>query len=114
VSTYTRLLHTAKGSETLLSASLVVQTAWSLDASNYYTITLRHRRSGQTYGELVGSAYSLADRNLSADTPVTIYSDAQGIELIDGEKLVAYVATTGSPTALEDPKIVLDLQRNTR
>lgn len=119
MATYTRRLWLASGGETLLSARLVAQAAFTLDASNYWTVTVYHRRAATgafaalANGETVGT-YSLATRSLVADTPVTIYESEQGLALGDGDSLVAVVTSTGSPAQLDNPVISLDIQRNTR
>lgn len=120
MATYTRRLRVVDGSETLVSAKFVALSGFTLSATDYWTFTLRVRRAAtattaaQSNGEQIGDTLSLATRTLTADTPVTLYESAQGTALGDGDTLVLVGTTTGSPAALDQPEVRLDLQRNTR
>lgn len=114
MATYTRVLHRSSGSERLLNVLLVVGAAWTKSAINYWTITVRRVASGQTYGEDVGAAYDMATRDLIAWDPVTIYTSDSGLELNDGDILIASLAETGSPITLTDAKMQLQLQKIAR
>lgn len=104
--TYTKMIHYAQGPETLRKFRVVAQSAFTRDGTNYWTFTLRHRRKAvdgtlQANGELVGTALSLATHDLVAGTPVTIFDDEHGRPLADGEILVMYAVSTGSPAVPE-------------
>lgn len=116
--TYVRELWTVRGSDTLLRARLVVQTAYTHSATNFWTFTLRRRKvaigltvPAQSIGEQVGSALSTETRDLAANVPATIYDDLTGLPMSDGETLVLYAVSTGSPAALDDPRVRLKIQR---
>ena len=78
-------------------------SAFTADASNYWTITARLRRMDaaqpQTIGELLGS-YSTRYRSLVAQAEVPLYSNAQGAPFHESDRLVVTAAATGSPGAL--------------
>lgn len=116
--TYVRELWTVRGSDTLMRARLVVQTAYALSATDYWTFTLRRRRAAigasvpaQSIGEQVGNALSTQTRNLAANGPATLYDDPTGLPMSDGETLVLYAVSTGSPVALDDARVRLKIQR---
>ena len=97
----TRDVYQPARSETLLEVTLVVATTFTANTSNYWTIQLRRLRPGQSFGEDVGAAFSLATFTLTADEPATIYSDAAGTELENGDRLVVEMTKTGTPAQLQ-------------
>jgi len=113
-----RTVHRSSGAERLFSARLVVLSTVPASGSNYWTFTLRHRRivagTLQTYGELVGAAYSTATRTLSPGDPVDLYDDLAGLPMQEGELLVLTIISTGSPTVLDDPRLNLDVRDQVR
>ena len=110
MSTTSQVLHQSQGGEKLVLAQFQVASAFPYNAANYYTITLRRILSGATYGGTIGSAYSLATRSLSANSPVTLYSNAAGLMLNEGDTLVSYLVSSGSPAVLSNPSWILDIQ----
>lgn len=116
MATYTRYQWRAEGPTLLIRAQLVASGGFTMSATNYWTVTLRVRRAGngafgsQTAGELIGSAYSLAARSLTAGVPATVYYDAAGLALAAGDTIWATYTSTGSPAAL-DPTIDYEFQR---
>ena len=116
--TLTRTIHRSQGGDRVFGARLMVISDFALDASNYWTFTLMHRRivDGvlQTYGELVGEAYTTQTRSLTAGVPVTIYEDAVGRPMQEGELLVLTIISTGSPSVPDDARIVPDIRPNAR
>lgn len=117
---YTQLLWTVSGEWTLRRVRFVVQADFTLDGTNFWTVTVRRRRpatastGAQATGETVGAAYSTEARSLTAGEPVTLYDDAQGLALNDGDLIVATYETTGSPAAMDNPTLLLRRRRNTR
>jgi hypothetical protein len=114
MATYTRTVHTAAGGELLISVTIVVGTTFAYSATNYWSIVLRHRNEDQTYGEKVGSTLSLATRTLTAREPATIFDTAGGIEMEDGDEIVATITSTGSPALLDNPRFIVTSQRIAR
>ena len=106
-----RVVYEASTGERLVKAQIAVGAAVTLDTTNYWTLSLRLRRSGQTTGEDVGTAVSTATHGLTAQTPVTIYDVATGLTMTDGERLVLYVSETANPEVLEDLVLWLTIQR---
>lgn len=104
----------APGAVRVLKAEMQVGGAWTADSSNYWTATVRLRKSGQTTGELVGEAYSLNDRSLSVQDPVELYDDVQGLAMAEDERLAVYLAETGTPAPLEDLVLWVLTQRIAR
>ena len=84
--------------------------AFTANSSDYHEFTIRLVRVGQSTGEKVGSTYSLSDRSLVANEPVTVYDDAVGLAMTDGEILALYIDETGSPTILERVVVWMDVQ----
>ena len=105
----------AKGVETLVEAQLQVSAALTADSTHYWSMTLRHRRAGQTFGELVG-LYETDDRSLVALEPVTLYSSENvGLAMADDERLVLYITESGIPLQqLEDLTLWLRMRRKAR
>lgn len=107
------VIYKSQGVTTLLSARLQVSTAVTADSSDYWTLTLRHRRDGQSTGEDVAS-YTTSDRSLSAGEDVTLYDDERGLRLSDGELLTLDVSETGDAAALQGAVLWVTVQRVTR
>ena len=121
MSTYTRLLWTTSGEEELTAIRLTVAAEATLHAANYWTVVVSLRRAAtsttaaQTTGETVGT-YSTQTRTIPSGKPgVTISEDQVVTTMNDGDVLVAVVTETGtvSWTGL-DPRLELDIKRNTR
>lgn len=111
MTTYNRILWTAALGDTLTAARLVVQSDWATDPSDYWTVSLQRKKPGDSLGVLIAPEFSLATWALSTNVPVDLYSSDRGLELDEGEAVIAYVTSTGSPTSLDDPAIVLDILR---
>lgn len=111
MATWTDLCYEAQGGEKIVQALLIAPAGFTLDAVNYYTFTVRVRRSGQSNGEILGSTYSLATRTIVAGTPVTIYSDETGTPLLAGDTVWAYTVSAGSPATGFRPSVLLEIQR---
>jgi len=109
-----RECYRAVGRQKVIQAAFSVGTDWTLDASNYWTLTLRHRKAGQTTGELVGADYAVDTRGLTAQELVTLYDGVGGLAMADGERLALYVVETGTAVALEDLILWLLIQRIAR
>ena len=109
-----RDVYRSAGETRVLEVAVSVSEAFSANASNYHTFSLRHIRSGQSNGETVGSDYSLDTRSLSANEPVTIYTSSAGLAMSDGERLALVMSETGSPTALRDLEVWVRRQRIVR
>lgn len=110
MSTKTQTVYTSAGGEKLIGVSFVVATAFPYNAANYYQVSMRLLRSGQTYPEIVGDIISLATHSLAANEADSLYDDPVGLRLNDGDSLVGYLVSTGSPVALVAPSFVLDIQ----
>lgn len=106
-------VYLANGACKLLRVQFLLRSAWTASATNYWTIEFRIRREDQTIGELVGS-YDLSARSLSAGQLATVYDDANGLAMSDGDLLVVSSSSTGSPSALDGPFVFADVQRNVR
>jgi hypothetical protein len=94
VSTYTRLLHQAKFTEKVLVVELMVASDFAVSATNYWTVTVRRRKAGQSFGELV-AMFTTTSRKLTGGTPVTLYDDTHGLsmdrlalQLVEPERLL--------------------------
>lgn len=111
---YVRTIHTANGAEVLTDVSLMTATDWTADPTNYWTIELRVRASGEQYGRTLGSTYTLATRSLTAGVPVALWASQAGSRLEDAESLLAVVTSVGTPTALGDPVLLIDVSRIVR
>ncbi len=105
-------IHRSPTSEKLLMVLLVPSRDWTLNATNYWTIELRIVRSGQDDGEIVAT-YSLADRNLTAGEPVTLYDDPVGLPAAESDVLRVVLTATLSPTALGPFTVQAQMQRMT-
>ena len=106
--------HRANGEERVFKITLEAGEAVTANASNYHYFVMRLVRDGQTYGEKVGETYSLAARSLVANEAVTLYDDAVGLAMSDGETLALYIEETGSPAPLERLVVWVDTQRRAR
>jgi len=104
----------ASGAEKVFAVELQAEVAFTADATNYYEFVVRLKRDGQTYGEKVGETYSLAARSLVANEAVTLYDNAVGLAMSDGERLVLEVTETGSPTGLVGLTLWVDRSREAR
>ena len=104
----------ARGSTRILKITASAAEAFTADASNYHTFTVRHVRGTQTTGELVGTAYSLDTRSLVVNEPVTLYADSAGLAMSDGERLALYLTETGSPSALQGLEVWVEDQQIVR
>jgi len=100
--------------ETVFQVQLQAGDAFTADATDYHSFTVRIVRDGQSIGEKVGETYSLAARSLVASEPVNIYDDDVGLAMIDGEVLALYIEETGSPSALERVTVWVNAQRRAR
>lgn len=107
------VIHKSHGVSTLLSVRLQVSADVTADSSDYWTLTIRHRREGQATGEDVAS-YTTSDRSLSAGEDVTLYDDERGLRLSDGELLTLDVSETGDAEALQGAVLWLTVQRVAR
>jgi hypothetical protein len=116
MATLTRFQFRADGPTLLIRAQLVLAADFAMNGTNYWTATLRVRRaasgsfSADATGQLIGSAYSLATRSVSAGNPATMYYDAAGLALAAGDTVWATYTSTGSPAVI-DPHIDFELQR---
>lgn len=109
-----RELYRADHDGVLLQVDFVVSTTFSANASNYWDITVRRVRGDQAFGEDVGDTFSLSTLTLTADETVTLYADAKGTELLAEDRIVAEIASTGSPVPLTDAVFWLKVQRKVR
>ncbi len=66
MTTYMRTVRTALNAEKLLRVDLCVAAAWTFNATDYWTVELRHKRPQDQYGETIAGPYSLATRSLEA------------------------------------------------
>lgn len=107
-------IHRAKGAEKVFRIDLEAGQAFTASATDYHTFTLRLVRSDQDYGERIADAYSLAARSLVANEPITLYDNAVGLAMSDGERIALYIDETGSPDALERVTVWIDRQRTAR
>lgn len=114
MSDYLRLVRTTSQPEKLVKVSLLLGATFAANATHFWTFTLRRRRVGQEFGEQIGETYSLATRTVTGGEPVTIYDDARGVVLADGETLWATVSSFGSPSVPTSPSLVLTIQRIAR
>lgn len=114
MSTKTQVLHKSPGGERVARVLFVVGAAFAKHATNYYTISVRLFHEDEAYGRVVGNAYSLADRNLTANEPVVLYDGPAGTPLRKGDTLVGYLVSTGSPAVLTSPTFIIDRQKITR
>ena len=102
MSTYVNFVHRATGPERVLKVLLDVGSDFAASATNYWTFSLRRFATGSVYGETIAS-YGLDVRSLTAFTPVVVYDDPRGFDLDDGDRLVLYAVSTGSPAVPTTP-----------
>ncbi len=116
MATFYRELYKSQGTTVVLKAEIVVGADFAKSAANYWTLTLTRIPTDEDYnlGETVGTALSTATRDLTAGVAEILYDDATGFVLQDGERLVFKRASTGTPAALTDAKVVIDRQRLVR
>ena len=107
------VLYTATGGATLRRVRFLVQSDFAKSGTNYWTINLRVRSPGQTYGIDVAQ-YATNQTGLTARTPVTIYEDAVGWPLSSGDVIVATMTSTGTVTVFDDPVFLPRVQAKTR
>lgn len=107
-------VYRAEGRERIFQIALEAGESFTASATDYHTFTLRLVRDGQDYGEDIADPYSLSDRSLVANEPVTLYDDPVGLAMSDGERIALYVDKTGSPASLERVTLWLNRQRNAR
>ena len=113
MSTVTETLYRSQGTERILAVDLVNMADFTADPSNYWSFTVRVVRSGQSYGEQVGT-YSLDVRSLTSGEPVSLYNDPRGLAMSDGDQLRSTAETTGSPVAMTRPAYLVKFQKVTR
>jgi hypothetical protein len=116
MSTTRRTFHTARGTEILRRAQVVVGAAIAANASSYWTFTLTRIPVGELddLGETIGTAFSTQYRSIAAGTPEILYDDETGVTLYDGEKLVATRVSTGTPATPTDARFLIEKHRVTR
>ena len=91
----------ARGGCTVRKVTLEAADAFTADSSNYHTFTVRRVKAGQSNGEDIATAYSLASKSLAANEQITLYDDVNGLAMSDGERLALIQSETGTPAALE-------------
>ena len=102
MSTYTRLVHRAQGAETVLTVMLDVGADWTASATDYWTFSLRRIAPAKTFGETIAT-YDLSIRSLTAFVPVSVYDDPRGFDVDEGDRLMLYAVSTGSPVVPTNP-----------
>lgn len=107
--TYSRVVHQVTGGAKLVTAQLLVSADWTLNAVNYWIVTLVKRSTGQQYGETIAT-YDLSTRNLTAAEPVTLYHDPRGLPFEDGDQLLLSIERVGTPLSLSDPSVPYEFQ----
>ncbi len=86
----------------ILEAKIEVRTAVSEDSSNYFELDLVVLRldpvhGDDTEGETFGSQLSTEGRALAVDEDISILEEADGLEILGGERLAILMAPTGVP-----------------
>lgn len=107
------------GGSRVFKVLLVAGTAFTRNATHFWTIGLRvvadvtGDRAAEEFGvEKTSIALDLI--SLPAGIPVGVYDDPVGFAMADGDRLRAHVAATGSPAALTDAVLFVEVQRNAR
>ena len=107
-----RLAFRARESMLLHSVQVEVGADFTLNASNYWTLTLVKRTSSGERLEL-GTPLSLQSRSLAADTLVTMYLPDEPLPLDDYDTIHVEIAETGTPAYLGDLIVWVDARRRT-
>jgi hypothetical protein len=110
MSTKSQVIHQSGGGEKLLGVRFKTAGAFPYNATHYWTVTVRLIRDGAAYGETVGSRLTLATQSIAADEETVLYDNPVGLRLENGDTLVGYLTSSGSPALLVNPSFLLDLQ----
>jgi hypothetical protein len=100
------LLRVVSGAELLTAVSVAVENQFTKSATDYWTLQVVRRRlkpdgrTPQDFGESVGAPYALNARTLPAKTSVTVYENAQGLRVGDGDRVYLQLTKTGNPAPL--------------
>ena len=94
---------TAQGRAAVVTVMLVVGSDWTADPSNFWTLSLRRVNAQFPLGQTIAS-YSLGVRSLTAGTQVVVFDSTRSglFRLEDGDRLVQYAESTGSPVTPTD------------
>lgn len=111
-----RVFWQSNGAAKVTGVRAVIGGSFTANPTNYWTLTVTRRRVAisQTIGDVLGEAYSLADRSLASQVPVTLYDAPLGTDVADGDTLVLYANGTGTPAPLDDLVLLVDIQRIVR
>lgn len=107
-----RLVFRCREDMLLHGVEIEVGSAFALDNSNYWTLTLVRRTSVGERFEL-GDPLSLQSRSLAADTLVTLYLPDEPLRLNDSDTIHVEIVETGTPAYLSDFVVWVDARRRT-
>lgn len=103
------ILHVCEGPEILLAAFVQNAEDIAVSPTDYWTFDLRVFHGTDTLGRTIGKVDTTSQR-LDAGDPVTVYDEAGGLRLQDGDQLRSIVTKTGSPPDLSAAKFLLNLR----
>lgn len=107
-----RLAFRSRGDMLVSAVQVEISNDFTLDNTDYWTLTLVRRTSDGSRLEL-GEPLSLQSRSLAANTLVTMYSPDEPLRLNDSDTIHVEVVETGSPDYLGDLIVWVDARRRT-
>jgi hypothetical protein len=101
-------LYTTIGRQYLVSAKVTVDAALTADSTNYWTFQLRTFRPDDTFGTAIRT-FSTSTFDLTVEG-VIVFRPATPLLLENGSQLVVDITATGSPAALAEPVVWLEIR----
>ena len=103
--------YVSPGAEVVTRAWITVDTDHTEDTTDFWTLGIYRRALGETYGHEVGDPHTTERAGLTAREPWTLYDDALGAELAEGEVVLLSATLAAAGVALSGVFVTLELQR---